>query len=435
MPLHARCGGGAQPGEQNEVVNGNSGGGSGPLAHPGFRQYWASRITTDFGAYLTVLSLQVLVVATLEGTAVDVGLVNAARWLPYLLIGVIVGALVDRHRRRPLLIVSDLVRAALLALIPVLWLAGALNLTWLLVIVVLIGTVSLTADAASLSYLPGLVPRGSLLAAHSRLDQTEAVAQTSGPLLAGGLVSLMGAPFAVLVNAVTALVSAVSIALIRVPEPTPTPSATPHLGREIVEGLRFAYRHRTLTPLVIAGHAWFLFNAILGTAYVTLSLLVFELSAVELGLTLAAAGVGALVGSTLSARLGARFGPSAVIVSARLLQAVAWGVVLVSFAVPGAWVVAVLAAGQALFGFGMGAENANEMAFRQLLVPDAMQGRVNTSLRSLNRAMIVVGAPLGGLLADSIGVLSTIAIGIVGFTVAALALAASPFRGARYDSD
>lgn len=97
------------------------------------------------------------------------------------------------------------------------------------------------------------------------------------------------------------------------------------------------------------------------------------------------------------------------------------------------WFVLVLvAAGQFLYGFAIGIENANEMGYRQAVTPDELQGRMNTTMRSVNRAMIVVGAPAGGLLADVIGYRLTLWIGTAGFALVAVALAASPFRRARH---
>lgn len=96
-------------------------------------------------------------------------------------------------------------------------------------------------------------------------------------------------------------------------------------------------------------------------------------------------------------------------------------------------VLALLAAGQLVYGLALGCENANEMGYRQAVTPDPLQGRMNTTMRSVNRAMIVVGAPLGGLMADHLGYLPTLVTGIVGFVRVGVALACSPFRHARHN--
>lgn len=403
---------------------------------PGFASFWAAGSISVFGTYVSVIALQVLIVETLHGTATDVGLVNGARWVPYLLLGLVAGALVDRRRRKPLLVGTDLGRGILLALVPVLWLLGWLNVPVLMVFVAILGVLSLVNDAASQSFLPRLVPRQSLVAAHARLDQVSAVAQTSGPALGGALVSLIGAPLAVLADAVSYVVSAIVIARIRVQETLPkTADVSERLRTQIADGLRWIYRHHTLAPFAISVHLWFVFNSMLGTVYVPFVLLGQQLSAWELGITLSASGVGAIVGSLAATGLGARLGTGPAVIACYALMPVGWVVIALSpaFETGGerAATIAILAIGQFVWGVALGASNPNEMGYRQAVTPDALQARTNTTMRSFNRAAIIVGAPLGGVLADSIGYRPTIWIALGGLVLVTIILAASPFRHAR----
>ena len=402
---------------------------------PGYLAFWSAYTVSGFGTYITTLALQVLVLQTLHGTAADVGLLNAARWLPYLLLGLIVGAIVDRRRRKPILIGSDLARAVLLGAIPILYIAGWLNTAVLIVFVAVFGVFSLFGDAASQSFLPRIVPKRSLSAAHARTDQSDAVAQTSGPLVAGGLVTLAGAPIAVLVDAVSYLFSALAISRIQVDDTRQDDARQSRgLRAEIAEGLRWVYRHRVLGPMAIGSHGWFLFNSMLGTAFVSFALLDLHLSAVQFGITLAAAGIAALVGSSYSTRVGLRWGAGRTVILCDALMVVAWAVIAVVPTGHGPiWVaIATLAVGQALYGLALGLSNANEMGYRQLVTPDRLQGRMNTTIRSANRAMIVIGAPLGGFLAVAIGYQPTLWVAISGFVIVTIFLAVSPFRYARH---
>lgn len=419
--------------------------------HPGFLRFWTAETVSGFGDYVTVLALQVLVVTTLGGTAVDVGLLGASRWLPYLLFGLVLGVLIDRRRRRPVLIATDIGCAVLLTLIPALWWLGWLSLPAVLAIAFAFGTLTLMNDSASQSYLPRLVPRTALLAANARIDQSAAVAQTTGPIVGGALISALTAPIAILADVASYLVSALTLSRIRVDEPVASPpTARRSLFAELAEGLRWVYRHRMLAPLAIATHVWFLFNSILGTVFVAFVLINLHLDALHLGITLAAAGLGSLVGAIYSTRLGIRWGAGRAAIVANLLMPLGWVVVAlapgVGVAAGGAgigsgagvdagavvMVVGTLCLGQFVFGAGMGLENANTLGYRQSVTPDALQGRMNTSVRSVNRAMIVVGAPLGGILAETIGYRETLWIGIGGFILVAIGLALSPFRRARH---
>ncbi|MBV9821881.1 MAG: MFS transporter [Actinobacteria bacterium] len=394
----------------------------------GFRPFWTAATISSFGSYVTTLAIQVLVVLTLHGGAAEVGLVNAARWLPYLLVGVFVGVFVDRTRRRPLLVSTDLARSVLLAAIPALALAHHLTIAVLAVFMVVFGLASLVHDAASQSLLPRLVPAGLLTRANARLDQSDAVAQTSGPALAGGLVSLLTAPWAVLVDAASYLASGLLLVRVPVVEPPSRRFSLRGVGGEAVEGLRWLYRHRTLGPYTLSAHCWFLVNAVAGATLPLFALRTMGLSPFALGLALAAGGAGGLAGALSATRLGARFGAGAVVIASIAGNGVAWAVIATGTA---GWIV--FACGQFLLGLTMGAANANEMGYLQSITPDHLQGRANATRRSVNRAMIVVGAPAGGVLADTVGYRPMLYAAAAGFGVVAVGLALTPYRRARFD--
>lgn len=403
---------------------------------PGFAAYWASYTVSGFGSYLTAVALQVLILVDLGGNAVDVGLLNAARWLPYLVLGLVIGALVDRRRRKPLLIGADLGRAVLLAGVAVLVVAGWLTITGLLVLIVGVGLLSLVGDAASQSLVPRIIPRQALVAAHARTDQSDAVAQTAGPVVAGALVTAIGAAGAIVVDAFSYLFSALSIARVRVDEPVAPAAGRRRLRAEIADGLRWVYRHRVLGPLAIGTHGWFFFNSILGTVFTPFVLTGLRLSPFQLGVALAGAGVAALVGSSFSRRAGLRWGAGRAVIASNLIMVVGWGLIALVPPTAAPWlVVTVLAIGQGFYGLGLGLSNANEMGYRQSATPDELQARTNTTMRSANRAMIVIGAPIGGIIATVLGFRPALWIAIAGIIVVTGFLALSPFRTARHPSD
>jgi len=396
----------------------------------GFLTFWTASTVSGFGSYVTALAIQVLVVITLHQGAFGVGVVNASRWLPYLLFGLVAGVLVDRSRRRPLLVTTDLVRGALLVAVPLLALTHHLTIGVLTAFMVVFGLMSLFHDAAAQSFLPRLVPAGQLTAANARLDQSDAVAQTSGPALAGGLVSLLTAPWAVLVDAASYLVSGLLLLRIRIAEPAPRPIRLPGMASEAAEGLSWMYRHPTLRPLAISTHGWFLCSAVGGAVLPPFALRTLGLSAFGLGIALAVGGIGGLLGSLAATRLGARFGAGPVVIACRAATAAAWALAAVSTDRWTGWVV--FGAGQLLLGISMGAENANEMGYWQTATPDNLQGRVNATRRSINRAMVVVGAPLGGAIGDLIGLRAMLWAAAAGILLAAFGLTLTGFRHARH---
>jgi MFS family permease len=404
-----------------------------PFPSPEFRWFWAGEAVSALGSYVTLLALQTLVVLTLDGTAQDVGWLSSSRWLPYLVLGLVVGAWVDRWPRRPVMVGTDLVRAGLLCAIPVTWWAGVLTLPLLLVLVLAFGTASLVNDAASQSFVPRLVPPRHLQPAHARLDAGDAAAQTGGPALAGGLVTLVGAPVAVLVDAVTYLFSAAVVLRLRGTEaPRARARERPrHLRDEVVEGIRWVYGRSGLARLALSTHVWFAGQAALGVVVAPYALLVLGLTPFQLGLATALAGVGAALGAVVTGAVGRGVGTGGAIIGAHLLSALG-ALTMAGAGLVGSgreWVVvAVLATGQLLHGTGMGISNSHEMSVRQLLTPDELQARTNTTMRSLNRAVVVVGAPLSGLLADSWGTGTVLVAAAAVFATSAGMLLASPFR-------
>ncbi|SDU68647.1 MFS transporter [Jiangella alkaliphila] len=404
-----------------------------PFPPPGFRRFWAGEAVSGLGSYVTLLALQTLVVLDLDGGATEVGWVSSARWLPYLLAGLVVGALVDRVRRRPVMITSDLARAAVLLMIPAAWAADLLTLPLLVVLVACFGAASLVNDAASMAFLPRLVQRVHLQRAHARIDGADAVAQTAGPALGGLLVRLIGAPLAVLADAVTYVFSAVMVATTRVDEPRDRAGGpVPSLRREISEGVRWVYGGSGLARLAVATHVWFAANAMVLVVLPVWALVELGLSPSTFGLTTAAAGVGALLGASVSTAAGRRFGTGGAIIAAHAVITVAVVVVATAGAGTGTVLAPVLlGVGQGLYGLAMGLSNSHEMTFRQALTPDALQARTNTTMRSFNRGVVVVASPLAGLLADRLGLASALVIAAVIFAGTVLMLLASPFRHAR----
>lgn len=398
-----------------------------------FLLFWRANLVSSFGTYVTLFSLQALVVLNLDGTATEVGWLSSARWLPFLLLGVVVGALVDRHPRRPVLVATDLVQAGLLVTIPLFWWAGWLSFPALLVIVLAYGMASVVNAAAEMSLLPRLVRREHLQRAHARLDGADAAAMTAGPAVAGLLVRVLGAPLAVLVDAAGYLYSALTLSRIEVAEPAATPGTTVGgLVGEIRDGVRWVYGRSGLATVAVAAHVWFVGNAVVGVVAAPYALLTLDLSPLQLGLTGALAGLGAVVGAAVTTRVGLVLGTGRTIIACYAVQAVAV-LVMVTAARPGdRWLaVAVLGAGQGLYGLGLGMSNSHEMSYRQLVTPDELQARTNTTLRSINRAVMVVVAPLAGVLADARGIDDALLVAAVVFALVAAGLALTSFRTVR----
>jgi MFS family permease len=356
--------------------------------------------------------------------------------LAVLLVGLFAGAWVDRLRRRPLLIWADVIRAVLLFSIPAAYLAGVLRIEQLYLVVFLEGCLGALFDAAYPAYVPSLIGVDRVVEGNSKLATSSSLAEIGGPGLAGGLVQAIGAPLAVLVDAISFVVSAISLVLIRGREPQrpPQTSATP-IRLEILEGLRLVRRHAVLVPLTlrsIIAHVAGSFYGVLYTIYLIEEL---HLPPLLLGVVVSAGGVGSLVASFFASRVIARFGFGPALIWT------ATGASVIGVLTPLAGGPLLLATLMVflpqLIGDGLQTiESVAELSLIQGVIPDRILGRVNATLEVFSHGVAYpLGALLAAALAGGIGVRGGIAIGWAGMAVSILLLVFSPLPRIRQTSD
>jgi MFS family permease len=375
-------------------------------------------------------------VLVLSAGPLQMALLVVSASLAVLLVGLFAGAWVDRLRRRPLLIWADVIRAVLLFSIPAAYLAGVLRIEQLYLVVFLEGCLGALFDAAYPAYVPSLIGVDRVVEGNSKLATSSSLAEIGGPGLAGGLVQAIGAPLAVLVDAISFVVSAISLVLIRGREPQrpPQTSATP-IRLEILEGLRLVRRHAVLVPLTlrsIIAHVAGSFYGVLYTIYLIEEL---HLPPLLLGVVVSAGGVGSLVASFFASRVIARFGFGPALIWT------ATGASVIGVLTPLAGGPLLLATLMVflpqLIGDGLQTiESVAELSLIQGVIPDRILGRVNATLEVFSHGVAYpLGALLAAALAGGIGVRGGIAIGWAGMAVSILLLVFSPLPRIRQTSD
>lgn len=407
------------------------------LRHPAFAYFWSATTIRAFGGAIAGVAFQVLIVTVVGATPMQISVLSALGVVPYLFLGLIIGALMDRWRRQRTLVLTTIGRAVTLAVIPVLLLVDVLDFWSLAAVILVLGVLTLFADSAAQPLLPRIVPRGSLVTANARLGQSQTVAETAGPALGGVLFNLLGAPLLFAFEAVINAVAAFLQSRIEVEEPTPGPRpAGRHVGHDIAEGMRYTYQHPTLRPLALSVHVWFLGNSIVATVFAVFVLRELALPSWAFGVALAVGGVGGFVGAMIAPRIGTWLGAGRAILLGRVLVVLPWLVLAVAplTADSGVGVVlAVVAAAQFLYCLAMGIEDTNDISYRQSVAPDGIQGRMNATIRTVNRVVFFFGALLTGLLMTLLGYHLTIGIGAGVFVIAALVIVSSPLRDARHE--
>ena len=407
------------------------------LRIPAFRLFWSATTIRAFGGSIAGVAFQVLIVTVVAATPFQIGILSALSVVPYLFLGLIIGALMDRWRRQRTLVLTSIGRAIVLAAIPVLLLFDALHFWSLAAVILALGVLTLFADSAAQPFLPHIVPRSSLVSANARLGQSETVAGTAGPALGGALFNLLGAPLLFVFEAVIHAISALLQSRITVVE-TPPPLRAPgrHIGHDIAEGMRFTYRHKTLRPLALSVHVWFLGNSIVATVFAVFVLRELELPAWAFGIALAFGGVGGFLGAVIAPTIGVRIGAGRAILLGRCLVVAPWALLALAPIGPDSGVTLLLtlvSVAQFLYGFSMGIEDANDIAYRQAAAPDAIQGRMNATIRTTNRVVFLFGALFAGAHATWLGYSLSLGIAAAIFVIAALIVAFSRLRTARHE--
>jgi MFS family permease len=397
--------------------------------HREFLKFWAGSAISDVGSQVTMLAVPLIAALTLDATPWQMGLLSAAGMAPILFIGLFTGVWVDRVRRRPVMIATDVGRALLLLAVPLAAMTGVLRIEILYAVLLLTGALTVLFDVAHLSFVPSLVTADRLVEANSKLQSTTAAAQVAGPGVGGVLVSLLTAPFTLLVDALSFLLSAVCIARTRVVESAPERrTARAEVLREIAEGVRVVVHHRILGALAGASATTSLFGRMFLAVYVLYMTRVLGLSAMGVGLVFATGGVGSLAGSLVSGPLTRRFGPGPTMIGAQAAFGLTGMLVPLAVLVP-AWALPMIVASEFAQWMAILVYYVNAISVRQAITPDRLQGRVNATMRFLAGGANPIGAVIGGALGAAIGVPLTLVVASFGMLLGFLWPLLSPVRG------
>lgn len=293
----------------------------GLLREPDFRRFFGATVAGQLADRFVYLALPLVAILWLDADEFAVGVLTAMTTAGSLLIGLPAGAWVDRWRKRPVMINTDLLRAALLMTVPLAWWANVLSI-WLLYAIALgHGLLTVLFEVGYTSYIPALVGRGHLVEANSRIAAVRSAVSISGPGLAGPLVGWLGAPLTLIVSAAGMLLSALGVQRIRAVEAERPAASRRHLTREVSEGLRFVLGHRLLRPMLVTDGLFSTFLVVYQTMLLVFLARQLDLSTFGIGLVLSVMATGGFTGALLARRLIASIGPGPVIWLAPLCTA------------------------------------------------------------------------------------------------------------------
>jgi MFS family permease len=406
---------------------------SGLWRHPDFLKLWSAETISQFGSQVDDLAIGFVAIVVLDATAFEVALLGVLNFLPFILFTLPAGVWVDRLRRRPILIIGDFGRAALLATIPIAYIADALTLTQLYAVVFLTGVCTVFFDVAYQSYLPSLVARDQIIEGNSKLEISRSAAQVGGPGMAGGLVQIFTAPYAVLVDAISFLGSGLFLLGIRKHEEPPAREAAdgskPSLWTELEEGLRFVLGNPNLRAQAGCTATSNFFSNVSFAIILVFAVRELGLSAAVIGIIFSIGALGSFAAAFTATRLSSRFGIGPTTIAVGTL----WGpaTLLIALSPTGNAAIPFWVAAFVLLGFAIVVYNIVQVSYRQAICPPRLQGRMNSVMRFIVWGTIPIGALVGGVLGTWIGLRETIVVGAIGGGLAFLWILFSPQRHLR----
>jgi MFS family permease len=401
--------------------------------HHDFNKLWFGETVSLFGAKISELAFPLLAISVLEANPFQVGLLGTLRFLPFLLVTLLFGAYLDRRARRPVMIFSNLARGAILLLIPLLYIMGELRIEYLYVSVFLIGLLDVSFDLAYFAYLPSLIKRDQLNEGNSKLQATASIANVGGGGIAGIIIQTFTAPIAIFIDAMSYLVSAISILIIKKKEEPPLiEKSQQSIWKEIREGLSLVFSNPYISKMAGEAGTYNLLSNIISTVFIIYAVEEIKLQPGILGIILASGGAGAFVGSFFAVRITEKL---------EIGPAIIWGTVVACFAPMILLMVheaslfgsILLILSYILSGFGVAICNVNIITIRQSVTPDNMLSKVNASYRLIGYGGIPIGSFLGGYFGEVLGLYPALMIGVFGMPLCILWLWFSPMKTLKRD--
>jgi Na+/melibiose symporter-like transporter len=400
--------------------------------NPAFVRVWTAATISIFGSLVSGIAVPWVAILVLGAGPLELAALGIAELVAGLLVGLVAGAWIDRLRRRPVLIGADLGRAALLGSIPLAFLLGVLSLGQLLVVAFLASVLTTFFDSADNAYLPTIVERDQLVEANAALQATGSAAEFTAFGIAGFLVQILSAPLAILVDALSFLLSAALLGSIRRPEREPPPRAERRpVLTEIREGLRLVVREPTLRAFAAARMAIAATYGVFGGLWLLFVTRELGLGPAAIGVIAGVGGIASLLGAAAVSRSTRRWGVGRVAAAALAMTAV--GNFFIPLAPSGAPIVAAacLIVAQLVGDSSATVYEVVEASIRQSFVADSALGRVGSTFRVADVLVQLLAMAAGAFLAEAMDVRTAVTLAPLGAVVAAIILWASPARQLR----
>ncbi len=381
------------------------------LRLPNYRRIFASVVITHFGAQITMLALPLTAVVVLNASPTQMGFLMAFELAPFVLLSLPAGVWLDRVRKLPVYVVGECIFALALATVPIAAWTGVLSMTWLYLVGFILGTVHVVAGTAAQIVLTQIVSRDRLVEAHSKNALAVSGSEIAGPGLAGVLIKLLGAPFAIALDAVLILGAVFLLKGIHVEE-TIDKTRRSDFYAQLKEGIRFVATTKLLWTMAAFVGIWQMLHHMAAVVQILVASRELGMSAQTIGLCYIGMGIGTIAASIYGKRISEHYGPGPTMVVGFGVTAVGW--LALSVAPVNAFGVMLFAFMLTCFSAGATVVFVNFLSLRQAVTPETLLGRMTSTMRWLILILAGPGALIGGYVGEHVGLRASLALAGVG---------------------
>ena len=391
--------------------------------HRNFTLLWGGETVEWVSDSITSLAVPTIAILIFNAGPLEMGFLSALGNVGYPVLGLFAGVMVDRWRRRPVLIWTNIIQVVALGSIPATFLLGMLSLYQLFIVTLVMSVTIVFFNVAYTAYLPTLIAREDIVEGNSKLETSSSAAAVVGPPIAGGLIQSLGAAPSIALDALGTLFAAVAILAIKKPEPPPSSAANTRFWTEIKEGVRVVGKTPTLRNLTVSTSILNIGNTMFYAVFYLFIYDQLKMTPVLAGITLGVGSVGVVVGAATAPKLLKSMGLGSALTTALVVNGLGLLAVRASMYGPA---VAILAPIWLVANIGIPIYNINQISFRQILVSDRLQGRMNATMRTFGYGAATLGALIGGVIGARYGILTTMTTGALIALLAALMIRFGP---------
>lgn len=396
-----------------------------------FLWLWSGQSVSALGDQFSALAFPVLAVTVLGATASDMGILNAFSTASFLLVGLIAGAWVDRLIKRQVMLLADLVRFLALATIPLLWASHSLQMWHIFVVAGILGLAQVFFDVAAQSLVPVLLPAEKIGGANGAMETSRQITHVGGPSLVGFLLGFLRAPLLILVDAITFLVSAFTLGMLRDQEVKAPKADRQPLVSEILEGLQFVRSQKLIRTIALTTGTNNLFGTMVFAMMPLYILRTLGVTTAQFGIMMSVGAVGGLLGAALCSRLIKLMGEGPLIVASAVLSGLAICLQVATILVPQQAQMPMLLATQFVESFTVLTYNITQVTARQRLCPPRLLGRMNATIRFFIWGVMPISSLIAGWIGNVYGVTTAMTIGAIGVLFSSAWVVFSPIRTMR----